>query len=287
MKKKWIAIVAVCLALVWATACQTPIRDETVDVPEVSRPEPPVETTPEPEPPASEEQPETPVEPEQPTPEPEPEPESPAAVKDRLLRSKTDGLAVRSGRGTSYNKLGTLDKGDMVPFIAKSGNWYQTVYCERTAYVSAAYVETVEMDIADDTVEAVIDCGKRLLGLPYVYGAQRYHWGNGVLNIAYDGKSYDCSSLVQYAFKKGANINLAPTSREQSVQGRAVTSLQRGDLMFFTNASRVNKSGVERIGHVGIYLGGNMILHTASDHAVIESISATRWGYYLFARRIL
>ena len=55
----------------------------------------------------------------------------------------------------------------------------------------------------------------------------------------------------------------------------------------WTNASRKNKVGIERIGHVGIYFGNNYILHTASDHAVIEPISNTRWGYYVTARRVV
>ena len=79
------------------------------------------------------------------------------------------------------------------------------------------------------------------------------------------------------------------TSRSQSIQGTAVSkaNLKRGDLMFFTNDSRVNNTGVERIGHVGMYLGDNYILHTASDYAVIEQISAKRWSYFINARRFL
>ena len=57
--------------------------------------------------------------------------------------------------------------------------------------------------------------------------------------------------------------------------------------MFFTAVSRYNKTGVERIGHVALYLGENYILHTASDHAVIEQISDTRWGYYIVARDVM
>ena len=65
------------------------------------------------------------------------------------------------------------------------------------------------------------------------------------------------------------------------------SELKRGDLMFFTNASRKDKTGMERIGHVGIYFGNNYILHTASDHAVIEPISSVRWSYYVTARRVI
>ena len=46
-----------------------------------------------------------------------------------------------------------------------------------------------------------------------------------------------------------------------------------------------DKTGVERIGHVALYLGDNYILHTASDYAVIEQMSATRRNYFVTARR--
>ncbi|MBO8424566.1 MAG: hypothetical protein IAB16_06060 [Firmicutes bacterium] len=38
--------------------------------------------------------------------------------KDVLVLSLADGLNVRSGRGTSYASLGTLDKGDMVAYVS-------------------------------------------------------------------------------------------------------------------------------------------------------------------------
>ena len=78
-------------------------------------------------------------------------------------------------------------------------------------------------------------------------------------------------------------------TRTQIYQGKTVkkSELKRGDLMFFTNASRKNNTGIERVGHVAIYLGDNYILHTASDYAKIEQISATRWGYYIQSQRIL
>lgn len=185
--------------------------------------------------------------------------------------------------------LGSLDKGDMVKPIGRSGDWYEILYLGASAYISASHVTEVSFEKTGDSIESVITEGKKLLGIPYVYGAQRYHFGNGSLNPAYDGKSYDCSSLMQYIFKAGADIDLAMTSRAQSLQGTEVkrTEIRRGDLLFFTNASRFNKTGLERIGHVALYLGDNIILHTASDHAVIEPISELRNSYFICARRII
>lgn len=204
----------------------------------------------------------------------------------KYLRSTVNGLSVRSGAGTGYKKLGYIDKGDMLSLVEKNGGWYKTVYKEKTAYVSANYVTKVSIPRSSDSVEKVIATGERLMGYPYVYGSQRYHWGNGVLNSAFVDGEYDCSALMQYMFYKGAGVLLDVTSRLQSTQGTAVTRLQRGDVMFFTNAYGQNKTGVERVRHVGLYLGGNYILHTASDYAVIEEISSARWNYFLFAKRM-
>ncbi len=208
---------------------------------------------------------------------------------DTLLRCTANSLNVRKGAGTSYAIVGTLDKGDMVMPVSKADGWYKIWYLGGSAYISASYVEEATFIKANDKIEQVIAEGKKLLGIPYVYGAQRYHFGNGSLNSAYDGKSYDCSSLMQYIFKIGANVNLAMTSREQSLQGKEISrqDIHRGDLLFFTNASRFNNTGLERIGHVALYLGENIILHTASDHAVIEPISATRSSYFITARRVI
>ena len=221
-------------------------------------------------------------------PEAEPEPE-PMAV---FVRAKANGLNLRSGPGTGYSSVGYLDKDDMVTYLSKEGNWYKTLYKNKTAYISAgsSYTELFEMPLhKNDTVEKVIEEGLRLLGFPYVYGATRLHDGSGRKLSGFDATKYDCSSLMQAMFYHGAGINLQMTTRTQVKQGTYVprSELTRGDLMFFTNSQRYNKTGTERIGHVALYLGKNYILHTASDYAVIEQISNVRWSYYIETRRMV
>lgn len=207
---------------------------------------------------------------------------------DTLIASKTDALSVRSGAGTEYRKIGSLDKGDMVKFVSLEKGWYEIEYSGGRGYVYADYVCKSNFKTGSSDTEKVIDAGKKLIGTPYVYGAARYHYGDGRLNPAFTEKEFDCSSLMQYIFKKGANVNLDVTSRTQSLQGKNISraDVRRGDLLFFTNAGRKNKVGLERIGHVALYLGNNYILHTASDHAVIEAISPLRNEYFVCARRV-
>ena len=221
-------------------------------------------------------------------PEEKPPAVAPVRKSDVLVCSKVDSLSVRAGAGTNYKRLGVIDKGDMLSFVSKANGWYKVRYLNGYGYVSGTYVYEREFDKGNAKTERVIDEGKKVLGTPYVYGAQRYHFG-GKLNNAFVISAFDCSSLMQYIFKVGADVDLDTTSRSQSVQGALVAKddMKRGDLLFFTNESRKNNVGIERIGHVALYLGDNYILNTASDYAVIEEMSAKRHSYFICARRLI
>jgi len=138
-------------------------------------------------------------------------------------------------------------------------------------------------------VESVIEEGYKLLGVPYVYGAVRLHDGKGKLLSGFTAQKFDCSSLIQYVFYKGAGTLLNTTTRTQVKQGKYVAKkdLQRGDCIFFTNEDRQYNTGIERIGHVALYLGNDYILHTSSDYARIEKMTASRWKFYVEARRFI
>ena len=229
-------------------------------------------------------------------PEPEENPEDIPVIEPvqnaMYARAKVNGLNLRSGPGSGYASLGYINAGDMVVLLSQEGDWYKTQYKNKTAYISAtqSYTEAFEIELSDnDAIEKVIQEGLQLLGFPYVYGAIRYHDGSGKKLSNFDPTKYDCSSLTQYIFYHGAGVNLNMTTRTQVKQGAYVpkSDINRGDLIFFTNSSRYNNTGVDRIGHVALYLGENYILHTASDYAVIEEISTQRWKYYIETRRLV
>ncbi len=209
--------------------------------------------------------------------------------KKTYIISNASSLRIRSGAGSNYSVLGSIQKNDLLSYQGIKGSYYITVYKEKKAYIHKEYCSLIEFDVESDEIEKAIEFGSNLLGYPYVWGSQRYHWGNGVLNKNFVNGEFDCSALVQYIYYKTNGVLLDVTSRAQSVKGELIkkSDLQRGDLMFFTNASRKDKVGIEKVGHVGIYFGNNYILHTASDYAVIEPISSTRWSYYLHARRVV
>ena len=214
----------------------------------------------------------------------------PTTTKAQYIRCTGDGVNLRAGAGTDYAVLGRAESGEHYAVVGKTGQWYKIYYKNKPAYLYASYgaVFTIEQS-KNEKIESVISEGYKLLGVPYVYGAVRLHDGNGKLLSGFTAQKFDCSSLVQYIFYKGANKLLQVHTRLQVKQGKYVapSDLQRGDCIFFTNESRKHLTGVERVGHVALYLGDNYILHTASDYARIEKISSYRWNFYIEARRFL
>lgn len=208
----------------------------------------------------------------------------------RYARCTGDEVNIRSNAGTSHSVLGIAKKGEIYAIIGKTGGWYKTYYRNKTAYLSTAYFSVLEIEKSDDDkVEKVLDEAYKLLGTPYVYGATRVHDGTGKLLGGFSPQKFDCSSLVQYVFYKGANRLLQVHTRTQVKQGTYVkpSQLRRGDCIFFTNEDRQYNTGAERIGHVAVYLGDDYILHTASDYARIEKMTARRWNFYVETRRFL
>ena len=229
--------------------------------------------------------PETPV-----TPPTSTQPESPVQEKAQYIRITGNSVNVRSGAGMGYKVLTSSKEGTMYALIEKTGSWYKTYYRNQVAYISASYAAVISLEKIDESkVENVISEGYKLLGTPYVYGAIRLHDGKGNMLSNFSVHKFDCSSLIQYIFFQGAGKVLDVTTRTQIKQGTYVkkSDLQRGDCIFFTNEDRQYKTGIERVGHVALYLGDNYILHTASDYACIEKISAKRWSFYIEARRFL
>lgn len=89
------------------------------------------------------------------------------------------------------------------------------------------------------------------------------------VNYKYGGKSpetgLDCSGFVSYVFKQAAGLVLPHNARAISMFGQkiAISELQPGDLVFY-NTMRHAYS------HVGIYLGDNRFIHSASTGRGVE-----------------
>ncbi len=127
---------------------------------------------------------------------------------------------------------------------------------------------------ADD----IISLGYRYLGTPYELGAEPG-----------STKTFDCSSFVQYIFGENG-IRLPRVSRQQLGMGKKIRKdqIRKGDLLFFESNSRKHKKGLQRIGHVAVYLGNNFMLH-ASEETGIAPINIYEYtkGVFTKARRVI
>lgn len=114
-------------------------------------------------------------------------------------------------------------------------------------------IETIENNIAKSNKDReekiryrIVEFAKTQIGKPYVYGAN----GNS---------SFDCSSFVQYVFKKTLGITIPRVSAEQSVfKPKLHNNIKKGDLLFFETLEK------GRISHVGMYIGNRQFIHASS-----------------------
>lgn len=127
-------------------------------------------------------------------------------------------------------------------------------------------------------VELKVDTNvKRLKQKAYSFLGTRYRFGGTSRN------GLDCSSFVQQVFRQ-MDVQLPRTAREQFHVGNEVLTgnLQKGDLIFFRTYASFPS-------HVGIYLGGNKMIHASSrDRRVVISTINTPYyrSRYIGAKRI-
>jgi cell wall-associated NlpC family hydrolase len=117
---------------------------------------------------------------------------------------------------------------------------------------------------ASGSARSVIAFAMRQLGDPYVYGAA-------------GPDSWDCSGLTAAAYAR-AGVSLPHRAAMQSTRGYAVPRSQAraGDLVLW--------GGVGSAYHVGIYLGGGMVLHSPRPGKTVRA--APLWGSPRFRRLV-
>ncbi|MBP5242396.1 MAG: C40 family peptidase, partial [Clostridia bacterium] len=138
------------------------------------------------------------------------EPVTPTVKNAQYVKIQTDGLNVRAAANTSSAVRGQVNADTALLCLGEENGFYKTLYRGKTAYVSAnkKYTKTFEMAPMSEVIEKVIEEGCRQIGAPYAYGATRYHNGKGKLLSGFTTDKFDCSSLMQYIFYKGANVIL-------------------------------------------------------------------------------
>nr|WP_295734279.1 C40 family peptidase [uncultured Intestinibacter sp.] len=197
----------------------------------------------------------------------------------------TSGLNVRSGAGTSYSKIGSLDYKEKVTVLSTSNGWAKINYKGQAGYVSSSYLQSTvpsgstsnsgSNNSVSASASSVIAYAKTLLGKPYVWGAQ-------------GPNSFDCSGFTYYVFKNKAGIILPRTSSAQSKYGTYVSrnNLRAGDLVFFDT----NGANNGQVSHVGLYIGNGQMIHASYSQKkiVIDNFNSSYFKRtFVNGRRVL
>ncbi len=170
----------------------------------------------------------------------------------------TSNVVVREKASISSAKLTTMPQNTTRTVLNQSGNWYKIKMNGKVGYV---HKNRVKLDEATFRTE-VVNLAKKQVGKRYVYGAE-------------GPNSFDCSGLTQYLYKNcGKSIPRVSSDQYSSSQKVKKSSLKKGDLLFFSTSS----SG--SVGHVGIYIGNNEMVHAANSNTgvVITDLSSS---YYV------
>jgi cell wall-associated NlpC family hydrolase len=132
-------------------------------------------------------------------------------------------------------------------------------------------------------VENVIETAKTYMGIPYEYGSDRT-----------EPSTFDCSDFTRWVYLYALGVDMPWDSRSQAAYVEAfskrkytdLNKARRGDLLFFTRYLGNKPSDYEGlkpaekpITHMGIYMGNNKIIHSASKETGGVRIDQIRWKH--------
>ena len=181
-----------------------------------------------------------------------------------VAEATSGGLRVRTEPNTDCEILTTMAEGESLEVIEELDGWIKVLLDDEEGYISADYAKVKEnLDTAVTMTELLYGEGvsdvrvelcqyaKQFIGNPYV-------WGGTSLT-----KGADCSGFTLSVFKK-YGMSLPHYSVSQSQMGKKVSlsEAKAGDLVFYSNGSRVN--------HVAIYLGNGQVVHASSPRTGIK-----------------
>lgn len=162
--------------------------------------------------------------------------------------------------------------------------WVKSEYIKvHEGFRNIAKGEGSAESISEGQMEKILSTAFLLKGVPYLWGGMT-------------PKGVDCSGLVRWSYLM--NGILLPRNASQMVHcgdevpislpvnGNApgIESLRRGDLVFFGTPATEGKP--QRVTHVGIYIGNNLIIH--SSHLVrVNSLIPGERDYYENAHKLI
>ncbi len=200
----------------------------------------------------------------------------------------TDAVNLRKGPGTEYDRVRLLSKGEEVKVVAKTSNgWYKTNegYYLRADLTSEDKPQATPTDKPSDQGNGnstkvtggnksdysnFADYVKSFIGVKYVFAA-----------CAID--KVDCSGLTKYCFGKWYGLDLPHSAHSQSQMGKEISieNIKTADIVCFD----YNRDG--RIDHVGIYVGGGVVVHASETRGCVRASSLSGMSGIATIRRLV
>ena len=175
--------------------------------------------------------------------------------------------STTSREETTKNTTSSTTKNAAKTTAAKSTNTKSTTKTNTSKAASTAKTTTItESTSTSASGSAVATYAKQYVGCRYVSGGT-------------SPSGFDCSGFTTYVYKH-FGVTLNRTAAGQYSNGKAVTSLQAGDLVMFSYGKGIS--------HVGIYIGGNQFVHAANSRSGVrvDSLSGSYKSRFVGARRI-
>lgn len=190
-------------------------------------------------------------------------------------------LTIRKQASTSAAKVGSYKRGTSITCYGNKSGWTTVKYSGSYCYVSSSYLSTTKpsttttsSSTSSSQTASTAAKGEEVAKYALRFKGLAYKWGGESLT-----SGVDCSGFTMKIYEH-FGYTLPHSSTAQRYSGTAVSwaNKQPGDLICYEM--------INGIGHVGIYIGNNQVIHAGSTSTGVH-VSTANYRAVNCVRRIV